>query len=159
MVGVFLLLSAAPALGRRMPPLIGALLVGVVAIVLLGKFDPGAAGGFALARPHLYVPVWSSQAMLELVLPLAITVLVVQNGQGFAVLASAGHKAPINAVTVACGVGSMLAALVGQCQTCLTGPTNAILTASRRTLAPLRGGITSASWRSCSACCRRCSRG
>ena len=142
MVGVFLLLSAAPALGRRMPPLIGALLVGVVAIVLLGKFDPGAAGGFALARPHLYEPVWSSQAMLELVLPLAITVLVVQNGQGFAVLESAGHKAPIDAVTVACGVGSMLAALVGSISTCLTGPTNAILTAHGERSRQYAGGIT-----------------
>jgi benzoate membrane transport protein len=31
---------------------------------------------------------------------------------------------------VACGVGSLLGALVGSVSTCLTGPTNAILTAS-----------------------------
>jgi benzoate membrane transport protein len=54
----------------------------------------------------------------------------VQNGQGFAVLDAAGHKPPINAITVACGAGSMLAALVGTVSTCLTGPVNAIISAS-----------------------------
>jgi benzoate membrane transport protein len=78
----------------------------------------------------LYTPVFSWRAMVELVVPLAITVLVVQNGQGFAVLDAAGHKPPINAITVACGAGSMLAALVGTVSTCLTGPVNAIVSAS-----------------------------
>ena len=67
--------------------------------------------------------------MVELVVPLTITVLVVQNAQGFAVLRAAGHNPPVNAVTVACGVGSLIAALVGAVSTCLTGPTNAIITA------------------------------
>ena len=68
--------------------------------------------------------------MLELVIPLAITVLVVQNGQGFAVLAAAGHPAPINAVTTACGLMSILTGLVGAVSTCLTGPTNALISSS-----------------------------
>ena len=65
-----------------------------------------------------------------MVIPIAITVLVVQNGQGVAVLRAAGHAAPINAVTIACGVWSMLVAFVGAVCTCLTGPTNALLSAS-----------------------------
>ena len=68
--------------------------------------------------------------MIELVLPLAITVLVVQNGQGVAVLRAADHDPPVNAITVACGVWSLLAAAVGAVSTCLTGPTNALLSAS-----------------------------
>ena len=39
-----------------------------------------------LAEPRLHIPEFSWTAMLELVVPLAITVLVVQNGQGIAVL-------------------------------------------------------------------------
>jgi len=54
-------------------------------------------------------------------------VLVVQNGQGFAVLQAAGHTPPVNLVTVACGIGSALSAVVGGVSTCLTGPTNAII--------------------------------
>lgn len=130
MVVTFLLLTALPTLGRRLPPLIGALLVGAIAAAMFGRVDATTLGTFELARPVVHLPVWSWAAMFELVVPLAITVLVVQNGQGFAVVKAAGHEPPIDAVTVACGVGSMLAAVVGSVSTCLTGPTNAIITAS-----------------------------
>jgi benzoate membrane transport protein len=130
MVAAFLLLTAVPALGRRAPPLIGALVVGAIATALLGRVDTAALGAIEFVRPVVHAPAWSWAAMIELVVPLAITVLVVQNGQGFAVLKAVGHEPPIDAVTVACGIGSMLAALVGGVSTCLTGPTNAIITAS-----------------------------
>jgi benzoate membrane transport protein len=68
--------------------------------------------------------------MLELVVPLAITVLVVQNGQGFAVLKAAGHEPPVNVVTLACGLVSIGVAFVGAVSSCLTGPTNALVASS-----------------------------
>jgi benzoate membrane transport protein len=128
MVLAFLLASAWPR--KWLPPIIVALLVGVVAVALSGRFDPGAGGAQWLAAPVWQAPVWSVQALVELVVPLAITVLVVQNGQGVAVLRAAGHDPPVNAITVACGVWSLLAATVGAVSTCLTGPTNALLSAS-----------------------------
>jgi benzoate membrane transport protein len=130
MVVVWLLLGAMPKFGRRLPPIIGALLAGVVAVIVFGRFDTSAPMQLELIRPVLQTPTWSVAAMVELVVPLAITVLVVQNGQGFAVLRAAGHNPPVNAVTVACGIGSALAAVVGAVSTCLTGPTNAILVSS-----------------------------
>ena len=130
MVLVFLLLSALPRLGRRIPPIIGALLVGGVVVASTGRFRPAAAGADWFASPVLQAPEWSVQAMVELVVPLAITVLVVQNGQGIAVLRAAGHAPPINVITVACGAWSLLTAAVGAVSTCLTGPTNALLSAS-----------------------------
>jgi len=130
MIVAFLALAASARWSRRLPPLIGALLVGAAAIALLGRFQPQGMALHALAHPDLYAPVFSWRAMVELVIPLAITVLVVQNGQGFAVLNAAGHKPPINAITVACGAGSILAATVGAVSTCLTGPVNAIISAS-----------------------------
>src|SRR3954465_3161744 len=48
MVLTFLVLSAFPPLGRRLPPLIGALLVGALAVVLLGRIDPSALGSFQI---------------------------------------------------------------------------------------------------------------
>jgi benzoate membrane transport protein len=68
--------------------------------------------------------------MVELVLPLTITVLAAQNAQGFVVLEAAGHKPPVNAVTVACGLGSLISALVGSVSTCLTGPVSAIISSA-----------------------------
>jgi benzoate membrane transport protein len=130
MVLMFLLLSTWVALGRWMPPIIGALLVGAIAIAVSGRFNAAATTAGWLAAPVLQVPEWSAQAMIELVVPLAITVLVVQNGQGIAVVRTAGHDAPVNAITVACGIWSLMAAAVGAVSTCLTGPTNALLVAS-----------------------------
>jgi benzoate membrane transport protein len=68
--------------------------------------------------------------MVELVVPLAITVLVVQNGQGVAVLRAAGQEPPVGAITVACGIGALASAAVGAVSTCLAGPTNAIISSS-----------------------------
>ena len=107
--------------------MIAVLMTGAAAVWVLGAFKPPAGALFSLAAPNLYVPRFSWAAMVELVVPLAITVLVVQNGQGTAVLRAAGHAPPINAVTIACGVGSMVTAFVGTVSTCLTGPVNAII--------------------------------
>jgi len=130
MTVVFLALSAAPRLARMLPPVIGALVVGALMVGMLGRFDARGAQAFALVHPLFYAPVFSWQAMVELVVPIAITVLVVQNGQGVAVLRAAEHQPPINAITAACGAGAMVSGMVGAVSTCLTGPVNAILTAS-----------------------------
>ena len=117
MTAVFLALSALPRLARVMPPLIGALIAGVVAIAALGGFAPTGDAPLALTPPNVYAPAFSWPAMVELVVPLAITVLVVQNGQGFAVLSAAGHKPPVNAITAACGIGALACAVVGAVST------------------------------------------
>jgi len=127
MVVVWLVLSSLPGLGRRCPPIIGALVVGTVAAVVFGKYDQTMGLRIELIRPVIQTPSWSLAAMIELIVPLAVTVLVVQNGQGFAVLTAAGHKPPVNLVTIACGIGSALSGVVGGVSTCLTGPTNAIV--------------------------------
>jgi benzoate membrane transport protein len=129
MVAAFLALAASQRLSRLVPPLIGALAVGVILVAALGRFD-ASAQSFALALPNLYAPEFSWRAMVELVVPLAITVLVVQNGQGVTVLRAAGHEPPVNAIAAACGAGSMITAFVGSVSTCLTGPVNAIISSS-----------------------------
>jgi benzoate membrane transport protein len=68
--------------------------------------------------------------MVELVVPLAITVLAAQNAQGIAVLNANGHAVPINAITAACGAGSIVTGFFGAVSTCLTGPVNAVLSSS-----------------------------
>jgi benzoate membrane transport protein len=129
MVLAFLVLSFWKKLEKIVPPLIGAMAVGIACIVVFGKYSPGETA-LQFAPPNLYLPAFSWQAMVELVVPLAITVLVVQNGQGFAVLSAAGHKPPIGAIAVACGAGSIVTAFVGSVSTCLTGPVNAIISSS-----------------------------
>jgi len=127
MTAVWLLLSAVPRAGRAVPPLIGALVVGAVVIALQGAFKPAAGALFAFAAPNIYVPQFSWLAIVELVVPLAITVLTVQNAQGIAILSANGHPPPTNAITAACGVGAIVTGLVGSVSTCLTGPVNAVI--------------------------------
>jgi benzoate membrane transport protein len=130
MTVAFIGVSAWTPLARLCPPLIAALAVGIGVTLALGAFAPDADLSFTLARPVLQAPVFSWQALVELVVPLAITVLVVQNGQGIAILTAAGHRPPINAIATACGAVSLLCAAVGTASTCLTGPVNAIISAS-----------------------------
>jgi benzoate membrane transport protein len=130
MVLAFVALGVLPRAGRLLPPMIGALLAGVAAIALGARLQWPGGASLALAAPSLHVPAFSWAVTFELVVPLAITVLVVQNGQGFAVLRAAGHEPPVNTVTLACGLASMVTALVGTVSSCLTGPTNAIVASS-----------------------------
>ncbi len=134
MTATFFLLPLVPALATRIPPMIGVLIVGVVALVLSGNGSPvsqtvdwstGLSG--MLAAPNVYTPSFSLQAMIELVVPLAITVLAAQNAQGITILRSSGHNPPTSTITAACGVGSLVTAVFGSVSTCLTGPSNAIL--------------------------------
>jgi benzoate membrane transport protein len=121
----WLALSVWPRL--KMPPLIGALVVGAVVIALEGSFKPPAGALFGFAAPNVYTPRFSWPALVELVVPLVITVLTVQNAQGIAILTNNGHRPPTNAITVACGVGAFVTGLVGAVSTCLTGPVNAVI--------------------------------
>ena len=130
MAAVFIALTASPRVGRYVPPLIGALAAGAAAVWLLGAFRPSGESLFALVQPRIYVPRFSWNAMIELVVPLAITVLAVQNGQGIAILRANGHTPPTNVIAAACGVGSIVTGLFGAVSTCLTGPVNAAISAS-----------------------------
>lgn len=129
MVVGFLVLTALPVLGRYLPPVLGALVVGVVAVALTGRFTP-EEGGPVFATAVFTAPEFTWAAQLELVIPLVLTVVVVQNGQGAAVLRSAGHCPPMNIFAVNSGIFSLLNASLGAVSACVTGPTNALLTAS-----------------------------
>src|SRR2546425_8668792 len=78
MAAAFVALGASQRLTRLVPPLIGALVVGAITILVIGRFA-AAQQSVDLVHPNFYAPAFSWRAMVELVVPLAITVLVVQN--------------------------------------------------------------------------------
>ena len=94
------------------------------------QLSMGAMAGLAIGRLHDGTPV---------PMTLAITVLAAQNAQGFAVLETAGHAPPVNAVTAACGLGSLVAASVA--------PRDTPAVSRERAIALLRA---SACWRASS---------
>ena len=130
MVVAFVLLSVWVRAQRYMPPVLGALMAGIVAALLLGRFADAGISGLQFIHPAFVTPVFSAPAMIELVIPLAITIVFVQHGQGLAVLTQAGHPPPLNAVTIMAGIGGMFSAAVGAVGTALTGPTNGLITST-----------------------------
>ncbi len=126
----FVLFSLVRPLGRFVPPVVAALAAGAIAIAVLGGFAPreGAAG--LIADPIFFVPKFSEAALLDLVLPLAISVVVLQNAQGIGILRMNRHDPPANMITTVCGAGTIVFGLFGAVCTCLTGPVNAILSSS-----------------------------
>lgn len=139
-------LSLSPVIARRIPPMLGVLVVGIAAIALDGRMTLPSdnLGGpllDILAWPALFAPQFSLRAMVELVVPLALTVLVAQNAQGIAILRASGFAPPVNAITAGCGVGSLATACFGCVPTCLAGPSNAILSSGGREDGQFAGAI------------------
>jgi benzoate membrane transport protein len=63
MVEVWIALSFFQRMGRRLPPLIGALPVSALVVMLTGRFDTSSLGTLALVQSNVYAPVRSLGAM------------------------------------------------------------------------------------------------
>lgn len=132
MVIVFVALSMSPRLASIAPPVAVAAVVGTIVAIASGKLAPGILDNGIISRPVFTAPEFSFAAIMELVVPLAITVVIVQNGQGVAVLKAAGHRPGVNLAAAASGLWSLPMALIGNITTCLTGPTNALIVAGAK---------------------------
>ena len=114
-------------LAAKVPPVIAALIAGFTAMAFTGGTPAADAVVLEVITPTLFAPTFSWAASIELVVPLAITVLFVQNNQGIALLRNAGHVPPVNAITAFCGLGALASGIVGTVPTCLSGPVNGII--------------------------------
>lgn len=127
MVVLFVVVSMIPKLAKVAPPVAVAAIVGTVVAIADGQLADDIFANGVFASPVIVAPEFSLGAMAELVVPLAITVVIVQNSQGTAVLRAAGHHQGVNLSAAASGIWSLPMALFGTTSTCLTGPTNALL--------------------------------
>ena len=141
MVAGFLVVSVLPAVRRSFPPILGAILAGTVVIVATGQVAEIPAGADWLVRPVVFQPEFTWRAMGELVLPLTIAVVGIQNVQGFTILREAKHEPPMNMLTVACGITSYFMAAVGSVPCTVTGPVNAVLVSTPRPERRFAGGV------------------
>jgi benzoate membrane transport protein len=126
----FLTVSLVAPLARRFPPVLGAIGVGLLATAALGEANWQLLS-FQMAEPKLFAPMFTWAATVELVIPLALTVVAVQNAQGMAILQNMGYQPPCNAVTVMSGIGSIIVAPFGSQSACLAGPMTGIVTNPR----------------------------
>jgi benzoate membrane transport protein len=139
-VAGFVIVSAMPRYGRVLPPVLASLLFGGIVIGLTGRFSPTVIPPGIFALPVVVKPDFNWIGVAELAAPLVISVVVIQNMQGFAILRSVGHKPPVNAMTLMCGLGSIPMAFLGSVPTCVTGPAAGIIVGS----APVKRHFASA---------------
>jgi len=141
MVIAYVAVLLVPGMGVYMPPVVMALLAGITVVIVTGNFSADTQALQWLNLPAFEAPEFSRQAIFELMVPLAVTVLVAQNAQGFAVLLNAGHNPPVNNMTFACALGSGANALFGAVSTCVTGPANAVLVSGGETSRQYSAGV------------------
>jgi benzoate membrane transport protein len=123
---VFLLLSFAPGVAKKFPPILGAIIATAVMLCVSHSVH-GHGASVGIAVPHLYMPAWDLSTMGQLVLPLVLTVVAIQNAQGIAVLASEEYHPPINSMTKWSGIGSVVTGFFGAHTVCIAGPMTALL--------------------------------
>lgn len=125
---------------RKPPPVLISAIIGFILLAL--RHDLGIVPfDFFITRPIVYLPVFDLKAILELVFPLTISVIGIQNTQGIAILKNEGYDPPINIMTLSCGVGTILMGLLGSVPACLTGPVSAILNSSGKKQSRYVGGL------------------
>ncbi len=123
----FLAVAFVKSLARRFPPVLGAIIVGLVATAWLGAVKWQLLS-FQIAQFEFIAPLFTWSAAAELVIPLALTVVAVQNAQGIGILQKLDYRPPFNAITLTSGIGSILVAPFGSQSVCLAGPMTGIVT-------------------------------
>lgn len=110
---------------KVVPPVLSALVVGLLAVALTGSFGGGTAP-IGFVAPEFTAPVFTLSAFFAIAVPLALLVIGAENAQAIGVLMAEGYRPPINAMTVISGIGGVLAGLLGGHNANIAGPMTAI---------------------------------
>jgi benzoate membrane transport protein len=121
LLGFFVL----PRLIKKFPPVLGALICGVIALIVTGGLHMEATN-FSYIPPRIIVPHFNVATILSVSVPLAALVVGAENAQAIGVLYAQGYKPPVNAMTVISGFGGIAAGLVGAHNANIAGPMTAI---------------------------------
>ena len=121
LVGFFIV----PLLIKKFPPVLGALICGVIAAFATGSFTTEAVA-LTYIPPQFVVPQFNVATILSVSIPLAALVMGAENAQAIGVLYAQDYKPPINAMTVISGVGGVVAGLFGAHNANIAGPMTAI---------------------------------
>jgi len=121
LVGFFI-----PIFLKKFPPVLGAMVFGVAALIITGGFNMADAS-FSYIAPQLVLPHFNPALVLSVSIPIAALVIGGDgNAQAIGVLYTQKYKVPINAMTVISGFGGIAAGLVGAHNANIAGPMTAI---------------------------------
>ena len=117
---------------KTIPPLFGCLVSGLIVMYYTNEIN-FINKEIELISIYLTMPEFNLKPIVELTIPLIITVIFIQNGQGIALLENKKYDPPLNQITYYCGLGSFFNAYLGAVSTCLTGPVTGILISNPNT--------------------------
>ena len=129
-IAAFLLVTSGALPAKFVPSVLLAAIAGIIVSALRGDFSAVQPLSISMTRPLIYLPEFNAAAILELVLPLTVSVIGIQNTQGIAILRSEGYDPPVNVMTMASGLGSLAMGILGSVPACITGPVSALLNSS-----------------------------
>lgn len=110
---------------KKVPPIIVAIIVGIVALAASNLITPVPLS-FEISKPVLALPTFSLRAILDISFPLFFLVIGVQNIQAVGVLMAANYKVPINAMYLVPAIGTLISTLFGAHPAVTAGPSTAI---------------------------------
>lgn len=114
-----------PKIFKKTPPIILALLVGIVGSILLKKMNISNVS-FDYILPRLIFPKFNMDLIISISIPLSILIMGSENAQAIGILKSQGYNPPINVMTIASGLGSIAASMFGGHSANIAGPMTAI---------------------------------
>ncbi|WP_406676593.1 benzoate/H(+) symporter BenE family transporter [Moorella sp. ACPs] len=123
---VYLLMSR---LTKKVSPVLGALVAGVIAALFFGGFKFSAVNVQWIA-PQVFWPEFSLGSFLSIGIPLAALVVGAENAQAIGVLMAEGYKPPINMMTIVSGIGGIVTSFFGGHNANIAGPMTAICASS-----------------------------
>lgn len=109
----------------RLPAILVALLVGLIAAFATGSIEPGAVA-ITFTGPEFTAPDFSWDAIFAISIPLAALVIGAENAQAVGVLMAEEYDPPINAMTIISGIGGVVAGMLGGHNANIAGPSTAI---------------------------------
>jgi benzoate membrane transport protein len=125
MVLAYFLSMSSALLRKYIPPIVMAIVVGVVLLSFFGKITPVPVT-LELAKPQFVAPVFNLGAIINISIPMFFLVVGVQNIQAVGVLIAEGYRPPINAMYIVPSIASVINAALGAHNAVTAGPSTAI---------------------------------
>lgn len=110
---------------KKTPPIILGLLIGILASILLKRTDFGNLS-LNYVVPRMILPKLNFKSIISISIPLSILIMGSENSQAIGILKSQGYNPPVNAMTIASGLGTIFASLFGGHAANIAGPMTAI---------------------------------
>lgn len=123
---VFIVFSLFPAVSRRFPPILSALILGFGITLLAGKVNLSEIG-FRFSSLTFIMPTFNLTAIIELTIPLTLLTVGFGNIQAIGILKTQGYNPPVNAFVVLSGIGTIINSFFGGHNAVIGGPTVAMM--------------------------------